>query len=955
MNRLEKFILFVFLLLVTSIHAQVGVGTRTPNSDAMLEVSATNKGLLLPRVALSSTTSAAPLSAHVAGMSVFNTATVGDLTPGYYYNDGSKWLRVSSGTIADATTTASGKIKLAGDLAGTADVPTVPGLALKVDKVSGKDLSTNDFTTAEKNKLAAISGDNTGDQDLSTYATITYADTKVADAITDAVITSAPSQNAVFDALALKAPLNNPAFTGKATIGTTTPNASAILEMESTTKGMLVPRMNSEQRDAITNPANALLIWNTSNNSFEVYKNTCACWVGINDQGNTPAANLVNTAPTALNLNYVGNPIVGQMLTFNFDYYDAQNDPEGFTNIQWQYSPSNSGNGTNIGGATNGTYTPTASLAGQYVRATVIPRATAGVLNGIQYNGAWLFVEVATIPTATNFTVSGTPALGNAITTAYTFSGGNNVEDTNPASGSTYTWQTASDNFGTGITLAPLYTNPGYTNNYVAQSNILGRYIRAGVRAKDTGGLQATNFVYSPWVGPITTSMEQPPVLNDLTISQAPAVGLTISNSYSYSDINSDPEGATTFQWYLADDANGTNGTAIAGATNSTYTVITSDVNKYLGVKVTPVALSGTLTGLPVTVYNPNAILQQATFTFTGAAIKQLPFFASNRIMNDQNSIDVQINVTQTGGIEFSTETTNGYSFNKNFTTSQLGDQWVTISARGTKGLYNNSGDNFTITGVGTEIKTKSINIFNNKTGSEQTTAFNGVEYFSNQSACVSSIISADHTSASCTGSITTAAGNSYNLILLSGQCWMTSNLRETPTAPCADPIGTGCNTILPYVDNGQWAYLNGATAPPLLTSGLLYQWIAAMNNTTYERSKGVCPTGWHIPSDCEFMYLEHMQGLSLTNQRVSNNYRSSTGEGTKLRTGGSSGFNSIAQGYRNEVGGYVDGTVNSIIWSSTAFDATKAWMRGILNSNVGIRRTADPKWLGFGVRCLKD
>ena len=52
------------------------------------------------------------------------------------------------------------------------------GLAGKVDKLSGKDLSTNDFTTAEKVKLAAITGTNTGDQDLSNYATISALNLK---------------------------------------------------------------------------------------------------------------------------------------------------------------------------------------------------------------------------------------------------------------------------------------------------------------------------------------------------------------------------------------------------------------------------------------------------------------------------------------------------------------------------------------------------------------------------------------------------------------------------------------------------------------------------------------------------------------------------------------------------------------------------------------------------------
>jgi hypothetical protein len=124
------------LLAITGIQAQVGIGTRTPNPDAMLEVSATNKGLLLPRIALTASTTASPLSAHVAGMTVFNTASVADLTPGYYFNDGSKWLRLASDAVSDATSTTSGKIKLAGDLTGSAGLPSVANLAITTAKLA---------------------------------------------------------------------------------------------------------------------------------------------------------------------------------------------------------------------------------------------------------------------------------------------------------------------------------------------------------------------------------------------------------------------------------------------------------------------------------------------------------------------------------------------------------------------------------------------------------------------------------------------------------------------------------------------------------------------------------------------------------------------------------------------------------------------------------------------------
>jgi hypothetical protein len=80
----------------------VGIGTLAPNINAQLEISSTNKGLLLPRVALSATNNASPLTAHVLGMVVYNTATAGSgstaVTPGFYTNDGTKWTRMVTST-----------------------------------------------------------------------------------------------------------------------------------------------------------------------------------------------------------------------------------------------------------------------------------------------------------------------------------------------------------------------------------------------------------------------------------------------------------------------------------------------------------------------------------------------------------------------------------------------------------------------------------------------------------------------------------------------------------------------------------------------------------------------------------------------------------------------------------------------------------------------------------------
>jgi len=90
-----------FSFLITE--AQVGIGTTTPNANALLDVDATftKGGILLPRLSLTSTGDFAPLTAHVAGMIVYNLASINDITPGFYYNNGSVWVRLGAGGVSD--------------------------------------------------------------------------------------------------------------------------------------------------------------------------------------------------------------------------------------------------------------------------------------------------------------------------------------------------------------------------------------------------------------------------------------------------------------------------------------------------------------------------------------------------------------------------------------------------------------------------------------------------------------------------------------------------------------------------------------------------------------------------------------------------------------------------------------------------------------------------------------
>lgn len=100
--------------------------------------------------------------------------------------------------------------------------------------------------------------------------------------------------------VAAQAQTNTFPSTGAAGIGTTTPNASSLLDVVSTTKGILVPRMTKTERDAIASPASGLLIYQTNQTpGFYYYSGTA--WIAVSSKGaDKSLSNL--TAPTAVNL-----------------------------------------------------------------------------------------------------------------------------------------------------------------------------------------------------------------------------------------------------------------------------------------------------------------------------------------------------------------------------------------------------------------------------------------------------------------------------------------------------------------------------------------------------------------------------------------------------------------------------------------------------------------------------
>jgi hypothetical protein len=119
------------MLASVPLFAQIGIGTKTPAPSAALEItsSTNNKGILIPRI---TATQKDAIVNPAEGLLIYQTTA----PTGFYYYTGTAWKLMAIQT----------------------------DVASKVDKVDGKDLSSNDYTTAEKTKLSAITGTNTGDQ-----------------------------------------------------------------------------------------------------------------------------------------------------------------------------------------------------------------------------------------------------------------------------------------------------------------------------------------------------------------------------------------------------------------------------------------------------------------------------------------------------------------------------------------------------------------------------------------------------------------------------------------------------------------------------------------------------------------------------------------------------------------------------------------------------------------------
>lgn len=229
--------------------------------------------------------------------------------------------------------------------------------------------------------------------------------------------------------------------------------------------------------------------------------------------------------------------------------------------------------------------------------------------------------------------------------------------------------------------------------------------------------------------------------------------------------------------------------------------------------------------------------------------------------------------------------------------------------------------------------------------------------------------------------------GNPYKTVKIGNQCWMAENMR------CTTSPSTGSNflgTSFPKAStSGKMAYYVNGDATNTSVYGLLYNWCAAIDTFNVEKGensvsnddnfapnvvfsgyrRGICPEGWHIPSDAEWSQLTDY--VKSQNDYCCNGSANKIGKALASTSGwtisssdctiGKDANENNATGFSaTPAGGFYEGRFGLIgegayFWSATQSDQNTAYDRGLNVNQAIVARDQGGKKAGYSVRCLKD
>ena len=188
--------------------------------------------------------------------------------------------------------------------------------------------------------------------------------------------------------------------------------------------------------------------------------------------------------------------------------------------------------------------------------------------------------------------------------------------------------------------------------------------------------------------------------------------------------------------------------------------------------------------------------------------------------------------------------------------------------------------------------------------------------------------------------------GQTYNTVQIGTQCWMSQNLN----------IGTKVNGLTEQTNNNiieKYCYNNDESYCDVY--GGLYQWNEMMQYVTTEGVQGICPTGWHLPTDAEWTTLTtYLGGESVAGGKLK---ETGTIHWLAPNNGATneSGFTAVPAGNRDFYGSFLGIGYYVYWWSSSEYGTSLAWYRYPYYTDSNVTSYVTGKSYGLSVRCLKD
>lgn len=278
-----------FLSLTVFAQQNVGIGTVAPHASAALDVTATGKGVLVPRMTFANR----PVS-PATGLLIYQT----DADSGFYFYNGTVWKAIqydalvgngSRGRLAiwNSANQLLSSSKLLFDTATNRmgiGVDALGANTLFVNGVGGLKTNTTNNGTGTTDWIANNAGGTTGDR------------------VVSGVLFGTASIGGHNNALNTWTKFSINAGGSPVGIGTSDPDNSSLLDLQSTTRGLLLPRMNNAQRNSISTPANGLLIMQT-NGKNGLYRFQDTAWRFLPDASLDTVRINPTTLDTVINFN----------------------------------------------------------------------------------------------------------------------------------------------------------------------------------------------------------------------------------------------------------------------------------------------------------------------------------------------------------------------------------------------------------------------------------------------------------------------------------------------------------------------------------------------------------------------------------------------------------------------------------------------------------------------------